>query len=320
MIGFAAHIEFKPPRPAFVEGIRQGPRFDRLAASIDRALGKGKVSSVATVPGTDLCVGLVGVSGIVVASLKPDGSARIVGRARFRREPHMGGAETYHDEDVRSTELRVMRSSKRSKEWCAVILRDYGGGDCNPWAAEVAQISSKGIGWTKTFGSLQGVEVYPPDDRHGMVVAVVSTFKVWWPEAYEWRDRRFVLADTRHPEFYSQSNYGWTDGESDHYYPMWMNRAAIYDIHRQFRKALSVWKRAERSCIKTLHTGNGVYGDYRDVGFYGEAMVNLREIRKRIAWLKKREYNHPLLYRPYDFELQVPPYRLGSAKGVQYGG
>lgn len=329
-----AETEFKLAGPPYAADSARASTYAVTANAIRRALHGTNVVEVAPVPESRLWAAVTGSPvkdqdrpGIVVsrvklvlASISRTGAVQILGREPFRLTLQNGGVSNPPEEDQSNVDLYVMRRSRESRQWCAVVVRDYPGGDAEPTAVESADITPRGFRKARVFGSLAGIQVYPPDHGHGMLVVAAPTFKVWWTDVYEWRNGHFIFADARYPKFYSQDDYGWTDAESEYYYPMWMNRAAIYDIHRQWNKALYMWKRAERSCLKTIRTDNGRYDEpYHDVGFYGQVQINLREIRRRIRWLTRHQYNHPLLYRPYDFDVQVPPYRFGPARGVQYG-
>jgi hypothetical protein len=85
---------------------------------------------------------------------------------------------------------------------------------------------------------------------------------------------------------------------------------------RKPQAALRLLEAARRSCRIALNptlAPRGKWDDYRDYGMYGDTYENLKEIEQRIRWVKAGDYDHALLYRPYDFDLQVPPYRLGVA-------
>ncbi|MEZ0327120.1 MAG: hypothetical protein ACAH95_14565 [Fimbriimonas sp.] len=103
------------------------------------------------------------------------------------------------------------------------------------------------------------------------------------------------------------------------YYPSWVTKASLLCIAKRYEEAKRVLKEAKRMALLSLEGRRDKRGYrlYPDYGFYGDTSDNLKEIRQRLSWLRRREYNHALLYRPYDFDLQVPPYRLGAARGPE---
>jgi hypothetical protein len=137
------------------------------------------------------------------------------------------------------------------------------------------------------------------------VVSVLSTYKVWWPDVYEWREGRFVFANQRHPEVYRGEK---RPAHDERFYARWMRYAAALTIRGNRPAALAAWREAERCAAMSLRTqGKGISSDrlrYPDYGTYGETEVNLSEIRRRIHWLRRGDRRHPLLYRPYGWDLQ----------------
>jgi hypothetical protein len=92
-----------------------------------------------------------------------------------------------------------------------------------------------------------------------------------------------------------------------------MTRAALEMVRGNTRAALAEWRNAERACLGVIHPKGNAASRYADYGYYGKPKENLKEIRQRIQWIEKGELNHVLLYRPYDFDYELPPYKLGNA-------
>ena len=200
----------------------------------------------------------------------------------------------------------------------AIIHREYGAADSDPNSQQVFRITPRGLVRLATFNGLGLDKIVPPSGGHALRVLVTPTWKVWWPDVYEWDGRRFVFANRRSPDLYSLSEWRGLASRLPTVYPAWLKLAATELIHGHRREALVALRRAERTCRVTVRFG-AKRPDYYTAGFHGDDRVNLREIRQRIRWLQKGDYDHALLYRPYDWDLQVPPYRLGPARTVQQG-
>jgi hypothetical protein len=144
-------------------------------------------------------------------------------------------------------------------------------------------------------------------DRHGRLrVRVSPTFKVWWTDTYVWDGDRFVFANGQNPDVYPRRPHVLREPTL---YTWWMWDAAVLTIHRRRREALAAWRTAERLCRNALsEVRRGVPAEerrYPGWEYYGDEASHLRDIRQRIAWLKKGDWDHWLLYRPYRFDLQV---------------
>ncbi len=149
-------------------------------------------------------------------------------------------------------------------------------------------------------------------------LSIEATWKVWWPDAYEWNGSRFVYANLRHPENYAKYRDSELSKDDRHDYPYLLRLACAAAIRGERKRTLNLLKKAEYACLKCMTRNpagrNPAESSYYDSGFFGETSENLKQIRQRIRWVQRDDLNHPLLYRPYDWDLQVPPYRLGKAK------
>jgi tetratricopeptide (TPR) repeat protein len=216
--------------------------------------------------------------------------------------------------DGQSPFLYLVRRSKRTISPTVLVFTHFPAADCSPSSTRLFEIAESGLKKREVFNSLADAAVFAPTQERGLRIVAAPTFKVWWPDVYVWKSGRFVIDNRDEADLYRGQDWGWTSREADSYYPLWLRRAALYAIRGEFRRSEAACKRALTACRKTLHYQSiGSSSRYHDVGFYGKASVNLREIEQRIRWLKRGDHNHLLLYRPYDFGLQIPPYRLGNA-------
>lgn len=144
---------------------------------------------------------------------------------------------------------------------------------------------------------------------------VTNGYKIHWPDVYEWTGGRFRFANVRYPNYYA--DYSEPTGELRYDYPSWANYAAALTVQRRKETAIAAWREAERCAAGALRAQTKKIPRerwrYQDYGMYGDTRENLREVRQRIAWLRRGDWNHWLLYRPYDWGLQVWPSRLGRA-------
>lgn len=134
---------------------------------------------------------------------------------------------------------------------------------------------------------------------------MTPTYKVWWSDVYEWDGQRIVFANRRHPELYKLAQ---PTGEKRKSYAQWMRYAAALTIRGRHKEALAAWENAEVNCVRSLQDPNW----YSHADWYGSDRRNLAEIRQRLAWLRRGDWGHALLYRPYDWDFQVPPFNLKS--------
>ncbi|MGV3618543.1 MAG: hypothetical protein ACO1SV_24745 [Fimbriimonas sp.] len=148
-----------------------------------------------------------------------------------------------------------------------------------------------------------------------LCISVEPTYKVYWKDVYEWSGGKLRFANRHHPGLYEAGARPWKGQDTE--YTEWMWCAAVLTIQRKRGAALRAWQEAERCARGSLR--EQAAGRYReeskfpDYGMYGDTRENLGQIRQRITWLRHGDWNHRLLYRPYDAGLQVPPYQLGKA-------
>ena len=193
-----------------------------------------------------------------------------------------------------------------------VYMQAYHAADCLPVLISVFSVAQHSI---HTEGWFDGIEdttsIIPPTKNRNLAVVFTPTYKVYWPDVYEWTPHEFVLADTRFRHVF-QISASYLRGYGPFSYVGFSRQAAVDGIQGRYELALGEWKRAANLCKRALSAAHG--SRYYDSGYDGTTAENLKDIRKRIRWLERGEYNHWLLYRPYDFDLQVPPYKLGNAK------
>jgi hypothetical protein len=220
---------------------------------------------------------------------------------------------TAAEENPQNASLYWLRVDGAHPRWVLLVYRNFLAADCDPSDETFLFVGSDRFKKGPAFRSLDGASVLGSSKGQPIVVSVAPTFKVWWPDTYEWDGRRVVFANRRHRKLYRP--WVFSKGDCDHVYPHWMVRAAALDVQGRFREAAEAWKVAEGICrSKLLSDRRGNPWPYGYTGFFGDDYENLKEIRKRLRWLRRRDYNHWLLYRPYDFDLQVPPFRLGHAE------
>jgi hypothetical protein len=167
------------------------------------------------------------------------------------------------------------------------------------------------------FHAIYGTEIYPPSRKRALTIVNASTWKIQWSDVYVWTPRGFQLRTYDFPDWYSvakQRRELETERADLHsnpvlndwgrLYPEYVWLATVLDIHRHFGGALPVWREAERRCRRAVTAGTPP--------FVGDPKINLLEIRQRIRWISHHDYNHWLLYRPYDWNLQIPPWTLAQ--------
>jgi hypothetical protein len=307
----------------------ESERLGRLAARIGRHFRQKQVIEMQEIPGTRLVVATVGRfqaptgwegflydrTELVLARIGRNGSVTISDQRRLAENAHihegtiLGGID-----DPSSVDLYLLKLGTGASEFTAVAMRSLPMADSEPLGIDFVPIKAGRFARPIRFGAWGGGGIHPRQRGEGAVVTVTTTFKVWWQDVYEWRNGRFVFANERHPELYSRSDFEWTNKDCDAYYPLWMQRAAKLDVLGDFDKGLATWCRAKVACENYIRYGALPNSEYRDFGYYGDSRVNLGEIRERIRWIVEGDHGHKLLYRPYDFDLQVPPYRLGRAE------
>ncbi len=204
---------------------------------------------------------------------------------------------------------------------CLVMITGFEGNTA-PGQADVYEVSGKSLSLSHHFEGDYGVTAErAPDGR--LLVCPTVTFKVEWTDVYEWRNGRFVFASSRYRSKFEtdlQALKVSTWKYDRDRYVEWCRYASTCGIAGDWKRARWGWQRAERCCRGSVRedavgvrVGSG-RRRYLDLGFAGDSKENLKEIRQRLRWIARKEYNHPLLYRPLDFDYQVSPYRLGKAE------
>lgn len=200
----------------------------------------------------------------------------------------------------------------RSKP-AAIVWVDNGGADHDSNAQYVVGLEPGKLRFIRDLYGDMTNRLEPATRHHGLRIVTVATFKVWWPDVYEWAKGAFRFANRANAALYREvEGPARIRDKNDrrHYWP-WMTYAARLDIEGRFTEAKQAWRRAAALCRRVIE------GDDFDIGYFGSAKDNLRDIQRRLRWLAKGEYGHWLLYRAYDFDLQLPPYRLGNARPVR---
>lgn len=183
-----------------------------------------------------------------------------------------------------------------------------------PNAVRIVKVNGLKLKVGPSLRSLGTTQIRP--DHGGAWILVTPTYKVWWTDTYRLEHGRISFATHRRPDLY-RDIYEPPTGSDRRAYHAWMRYASQLTIQRRRSAAIEAWREAERcarASVRERATGTpGYLAFHPDYGMFGETRVNLREIRQRIAWLRRNDWGHWLLYRPYDWGLQVPPYRLGNS-------
>ena len=189
-----------------------------------------------------------------------------------------------------------------------LFLRMYSSGDSDPNKLEALEWKGKRLRSVGYFFSHGGIKTFAGRDGR-LVVADAATWKVSWTDYYEWSSGAFRFANQRHVA--TNESYDEPD-----YYPATLRLAAIEANRGHFVKAAKFLRLARDQCKKAIayERGNLKYERFRSYAFNGlSSEESLKQINRRLRWIHAGDYNHWLLYRPYDLDLQVPPYRLGNA-------
>lgn len=186
----------------------------------------------------------------------------------------------------------------------ANIYQNYFAANCNPTTLCLVHILDGKLEPFQNFKSTSGIKFIPPQSEHGFRVVITPTYKVYWTDVYEWNGKEFCFANRQNPKLFPAEIFP----KSKDGYEGWMWVGAEAGIHGRWVTALKAWRKAEVA----IRSKARAFSRY-DWDWNGHPVENLKEIRQRIRWITHRDYNHMLLYRPYDWDLQVPPYGLGKA-------
>ncbi len=237
---------------------------------------------------------------------------------RFRGVPRfIGGEIALPDGDAKfggslHGALYTMRANRRSDPQ-VLLYQGYSAADCSPSTQSFYRVRADGIHFVHRFRSVGDVRIVPADLSHGVRILVQRTYKVWWTDVYEWDGTRFAFDNRRSPELCPSVPWSLADHDGRDYYPGWLKYAAWLMIHGRRLAATVAYREAERRCAYFERHGQTMGGWNSDPEYIGTRRVVLKEIRQRLRWLQRGDYSHALLYRPYDFDIQVPPYKLGTA-------
>jgi hypothetical protein len=193
------------------------------------------------------------------------------------------------------------------------------GGDSAPCVLIAYRVVKDRLVKVQSFWGKDWTKVLQPSPGGPVVIGCTPTWKVWWTDYYEYAPAGFRLDNRKYARFYPMPTS--PDADDRRSYQPYLWNACLSAVHGDKKGALSYLRTAERVCERTVYYDKHPSarptwfnpGDYHEFGFYGDATENLKQIRQRMAWVRKGDLNHMLLYRPYDWDLQVPPYRLGKA-------
>ncbi len=191
------------------------------------------------------------------------------------------------------------------------------GADAPEGQADIFRITPQGLKHEHRFLSV-GMPLAFNDAAGRLCFETFMTWKVWWRDTYEWRGGKFVFASPRHPEHRTREiedcrarlKYEPLDLAS------WCELASAYGNAGRWTEARVAWERAAICCRRAMaekakaRDVNDPRWSAPDWGLLGRAAGVLKEVEQRLRWIKRGDYNHPLLYRPQDCDFQVAPYRL----------
>lgn len=187
------------------------------------------------------------------------------------------------------------------------VQTGYSGGTVSPNEVYIVGMRGRRLVLKRPLRSLYGTHIltYPG----GAWVAVMRTVRMQWADVYRLQGGRISFSISRPPDIYWRPD-GHPVAEDRLNYGAWMRYAATLTVQRRRKAAAEAWREAERCAHGAIREESA--GRYFAPEMYGDVRENLREIRRRLAWIRRNEWGHWLLYRPYGWGLQVPPYRLGK--------
>ncbi|HWD42085.1 MAG TPA: hypothetical protein VG944_24825 [Fimbriimonas sp.] len=193
-----------------------------------------------------------------------------------------------------------------------VVYLGHSAGDCEPTTQIVYRIARGSLTEVWKCWGVWNTLLLRSSRRH-LVLGVANHWKMCWWDMYEWNGRTFKFANRQNPQLFHLYFPSWGVSSKDNYsFPSWSIRASLLGIRGRFREALQAWRRAEGACKLAVSFCECYSGLERySAPYSGDLHENLREVQQRIKWLKEGDQRHYLLCRPYDWDLQVRPYRLG---------
>lgn len=204
--------------------------------------------------------------------------------------------------------------TKLGHSTAVIVSRGFPAANCAPSEQRIIKLDSGRFRAVGIFKSIGDVELLAPSKAHPFRVLVTPTYKVGWPDVYEWREGRFQWANRRSPGLFNLQCWTSRLKSERESYPTWLVYGATLALKGKYKSALWAYRKAESRCLSAVRFAQHVSTSvYYTAGFYGDDRINLQEIRQRIRWLRRSELDHALLYRPYDWDLQVSPYKLGHA-------
>ncbi len=203
----------------------------------------------------------------------------------------------------------------RDLKGTATVIAGYStpAADCSPGVFQFYRVGSGRPRNLATLNAVYDINGYPAGRVLAVSVGVI--YKKDWTDFYEWDGQRLRFANDRHPgkpeelDWFRSRGYTRED-RSD--YSLWLELAAKQCIWKRWSAANKSLREAERNCrLSLLEQARGVDrfspGGHHEFGYYGDTATNLRLIRQRLRWLASGDYNHRLLYRPFDGDFQDRP-------------
>ncbi len=191
--------------------------------------------------------------------------------------------------------LYLTHLSAKDPAWHVLVFTEWSG-DCVPVYVQVYDLKSSGLKFVSELQSTSGMSIFGPTAQHGLTVRGCLDWKLDWSDVEEWDGRKFIFANNRHPELFETPGPIPSSGLEISDWPQFLEDACLFAIHKQFDKTRQCLTIAERLCAKRIQANpEHLEGDERGMD---EPAKALALIRKRISWLNRRDYNHPLLYCP----------------------
>ena len=158
------------------------------------------------------------------------------------------------------------------------------------------------------FSSDHDLRLLPATSRRGLRLLVTPSYKNYWADVYEWKGGRFVFANQTSPDLFPLAP------QNEKYTNYWLalDASARCCIAGRWKEALNFCRQALPLCQKEARGFEPNPSGWN--GWRGSPIEAAKQIRLRIRWLELGDHNHALLYRPHDFDYQVPPYKLGRSK------
>ncbi len=182
--------------------------------------------------------------------------------------------------------------------------------NCEPGTFQLFRDDAGNLKHLRTLYAIYGIKGFAT--AGSLAIKIGEVYKRNWADFYDWDGQHLQFANDRHPGGFRSLNwfkslaYG---REERRDYCNWLEQAAMQCIWKRWNSAAMSLRQAERVCRLALsERARGVdSGGHHDFGHFGDTATNLKLIRQRLRWLAHRDYNHRLLYRPFDGDFQDRP-------------